>query len=297
MNEVVFPDSGKYVVAVSGGVDSVALLDMLQKQPGLELTVAHFDHGMRDESGRDREFVQTLAKNCGLEFVYEDGRLGTGASEAKARAARYSFLRRVKQNGGAQAIITAHHQDDVLETAIINVLRGTGRKGLTALQNQSDVIRPLLGVTKNDLLKYAQTNRLSWREDKSNQNLDYLRNYVRQKILPRLGVNGRQKLLKLVNQTRDINAELDTLLVKQLQVQSVDKGLERAFFNQQPHRVACEVMAAWLRSQAVSGFDRKTLERLVVAAKTASAGQTFPVLGGYSLKANKHNLALQVPER
>jgi len=297
MNEVVFPEPGKYVVAVSGGVDSVVLMDMLQKRPDLELTVAHFDHGMRDESGRDREFVQTLAKDYGLKFVYEEGRLGSGASEAKARAARYGFLRRIRQASDARAIITAHHQDDVLETAIINVLRGTGRKGLTALQNQPDIIRPLLGVTKNDLLKYAQTNELKWREDKSNQNLDYLRNYVRQKILPRLGVNGRQKLLKLVNKTRDINAELDTLLVKQLSAQSVNEEVERTFYNKLPHRVAREVMAAWLRSQAVSGFDKKTLERLVVAAKTASSGQTFPVLDGYMLKVNKHNLALQVPER
>jgi tRNA(Ile)-lysidine synthetase-like protein len=297
MNEVVFPKPGKYVVAVSGGIDSIVLLHMLQKQPGLELTVAHFDHGMRQVSAEDREFVQKLVKDYGLQFVYEEGRLGVGASEANARAARYSFLRRVKQASDARAIITAHHQDDVLETAIINVLRGTGRKGLTALQNQPDVIRPLLSVTKKDLLKYAQTNELKWREDKSNQNLDYLRNYVRHKIMPRLGANGRRKLLKLVNQTRDINAELDTLLVKQLEVQSVNKLLERALFNQLPHRVAREVMATWLRSQAASGFDSKTLERLVVAAKTASSGQTFPVLGGYSLKVNKHNLALQVPER
>src|SRR5437764_343012 len=131
--DVVLPKPGKYVVAVSGGVDSVALLDMLARSDDLKLVVAHFDHGIRKDSAKDRKFVEDLAKNYDLPFVYEEGHLGSGTSEAVARGARYDFLHRVKKSHGAQAIITAHHQDDVLETAIINLLRGTGRKGLTSL--------------------------------------------------------------------------------------------------------------------------------------------------------------------
>src|SRR5580704_3560158 len=114
--DVVLPKSGSYVVAVSGGVDSVVLLHRLQKQPGLRLVVAHFDHGMREDSAEDRRFVKALAQAYGAPFVYDEGHLGSGTSEAEAREARYNFLRRVQAASDAQAIVTAHHQDDLLET-------------------------------------------------------------------------------------------------------------------------------------------------------------------------------------
>ncbi|QQS18837.1 hypothetical protein IPL68_02130 [Candidatus Saccharibacteria bacterium] len=87
--------------------------------------MAHFDHGIRPDSVEDRKLVQKLAKQYGLPFVYDRAELGAGASEAVAREARYAFLSRVKEAVGADAIITAHHEDDVLETIIINWLRGT----------------------------------------------------------------------------------------------------------------------------------------------------------------------------
>jgi tRNA(Ile)-lysidine synthase len=295
--EILLPKAGSYVVAVSGGVDSVALLNILQGQPGLRLSVAHFDHGMRPDSAKDRRFVESLAKAYGLPFVYENGDLGVTASEATARKARYEFLRRAQQTANAQAIITAHHQDDVLETAIINMLRGTGRKGLSALQNQKDINRPLLSVPKQEILDFAVANKLAWREDETNNDTDYLRNYVRQKIVPKFDSESRQELLNIINQTRKINHELDTLLVKQLASQSVNNQLDRYFLTRLSHAMALEVMAAWLRAQRVTNFDKKTLERLVIAAKTASPGQSFPVIGGYAMRVEKQSLALQAPER
>jgi tRNA(Ile)-lysidine synthase len=90
--------TGSYVVAVSGGVDSVALLHMLAGRPGLKLTVAHFDHGIRPDSAEDRRHVQALAKELGLPFVYHVGELGPDASEAHSSGeARYAFLHRVRQ--------------------------------------------------------------------------------------------------------------------------------------------------------------------------------------------------------
>lgn len=294
---MVLPKTGSYVVAVSGGVDSVALLHLLRNQPGLRLSVAHFDHGIRTDSGNDRKFVQTLAAQYDLPFIYKAGQLSADASEATARQARYEFLRRAQQSVGARAIITAHHQDDALETAIINMLRGTGRKGLTALASRPGLERPLINVPKSDLLAYAQTQGLKWHEDSTNQDLNYLRNYVRHKLLPRFDAQGRAQLLATIDKLRGTNRELDSLLVGQLQVQSNGGQLDRRFFNQLPHNVAREVMAAWLRAQAVGNFDSKALERLVVAAKTAPAGQIFPVLGGYIMEVKRQHLALRVPER
>ncbi len=290
-------DPGKYVVAVSGGVDSVALLHILQKQEGLDLIVAHFDHGIRGDSGEDRLFVQDLAKKYGLPFVYEEGKLGAKASEAMARQVRYNFLRRIGKDKNARAIITAHHQDDVLETAIINLLRGTGRKGLTALKNQPDILRPLLKVSKRELITHAKKHGLQWREDSTNQDIIYLRNYIRHKLLPRFGDSDRTKLVNILTKLEVTNQELDAILsdqlADQLGLQASENRLNRKWFNQLPHAVAREVLAAWLRASGSRGFSSQTLERLVVAAKVAEPGKTFPVQKGLSLRVQANNLALR----
>jgi tRNA(Ile)-lysidine synthase len=294
---LVLPKPGTYVLAVSGGVDSMVLLDLLCQEPELRLVVAHYDHGMRPDSLEDRRLVQAIAAHHEVPFVYQEGHLGAGTSEAAARKARYQFLKETRQASGAGAIITAHHQDDVLETAIINLLRGTGRKGLTALSSRHDVVRPLLHVSKQELLDYARTYHLEWREDTTNQNPAYLRNYVRQNLLSRFTEADRAQLYELVEQARPINHELDSLIMTQLHLQSTAGRLDRTWFNHLPHAVALEVLAGWLRAHDIRGFDRKGLERLVVAAKTAVAGRSFPVVSSAHLLVHQHTLALQGPER
>ncbi len=295
--DVLLPKPGRYVAAVSGGVDSAALLDMLQKQKGLDLIVAHFDHGIRVGSAEDRLFVQELAKNYGLPFVYEEGKLGAQASEAAARQARYGFLRQVGKDKDARAIITAHHQDDVLETAIINLLRGTKRKGLTALKSQSDILRPLLNVPKHELITYAKKQGLQWREDSTNQDTTYLRNYVRHKLLPRFSNSNKASLVNIISRLEITNQELDAILADQLQIKTKDNHLNRKWFNQLPHAVALEVLAAWLRANGSRDFNSRILEQLVIAAKTAEPGKTFPVQKGLSLQVLVAGLALNKPER
>jgi tRNA(Ile)-lysidine synthase len=188
-------EPGKYVVAVSGGVDSVVLLDLLRMYPGVRVVVAHFDHGIRDDSHLDRAHVQALARRYRVPFVYDKGRLGAGASEADARTARYDFLRKAQAASEADAIVTAHHQDDVLETAIINLLRGTGRKGLSSLTSGEGIIRPLLDVPKSEIIDYAKRHRLQWREDSTNLSTDILRNRVRHELLPNWSAHDKHRLL------------------------------------------------------------------------------------------------------
>lgn len=294
--DITFPKPGAYVVAVSGGVDSIVLLNLLHNKPGLKLTVAHFDHGIRPDSKDDRRFVQQLAERNKIPFVYDEGHLGSGASEAKARAARYAFLRRVQQACEAQALITAHHQDDALETSILNMLRGTGRKGLTSLQSHIDLQRPLLKVPKNTLIDYAKKRELKWHEDSSNGDLSYLRNYVRQEILPRFNRTEKEKLVSIVTNLEVTNTLLDNTLAELLATQAQGK-IDRQWFNQLPHVVSKEIMAAWLRENGIRDFDRSALERLVVASKTAAAGKTFPVTAAVKLNVNKDSLALAGAER
>ncbi len=283
---------GRYVLAVSGGVDSMVLLNLLQQQPGVKLTIAHFDHGIRVDSAEDRRLVQAAAKFYGLPVVYHEGQLGDGTSEATARQARYDFLATVRQAAKATAIITAHHQDDVLETAILNVLRGTGRRGLSALQNRSDMVRPMLAISKADILDYAKQRDLVWREDSTNEDESYLRNYVRKRMVPRLDAAARATFLSIIDQNQRINAALDTELINQLHFQQKARTLDKRWFAGLPHAVAREVMAMWLREHGLRSFDRRTLERLTVHAKTQAAGQNINVFQHHWLRIHGDHLAL-----
>ncbi len=284
---------GTYVVAVSGGVDSMVLLDVLRQQPGVKLIVAHFDHGIRHDSRSDRELVQQTAKSHSLPFVYHEGKLGPAASEDEARIARYAFLHAVKDAARARAIVTAHHHNDALETAIINMMRGTGRKGLSALSSTEALHRPLLHLTKEHIHAYARDQGLVWREDSTNQDTRYLRNYVRHKLLAQFTEADRHKLRDIIAHIEQTNRELDTELVHYLHVQPALDRLSRHEFVRLPHAVAKEVMATWLRRHGIRDFDQKMLERLVVGAKTYQHGKKIDVVKGRHIHVSRHHLALR----
>jgi len=270
----------------------MVLLDLLAKQPGLVLVVAHFEHGIRPDSAEDFALVKTAAKKYGVTFAAAHGNLGPEASEATAREARYRFLDQVRAEEGAFGIITAHHQDDMLETAILNMLRGTGRKGLSSLSSRKDVIRPLLEWTKKDIRAYAKANNLVWHEDSTNADERYLRNYIRKHILSRFGDKARASLLDHVRRAGKLNDEIDEILEQDLQKQPAKDELSRAWYVQLPYAVAGEMMAAWLRRNGVAQFDRVMIDNLVVSAKTARPGKLADVNAAYMMEFNKDTIKL-----
>lgn len=286
-----------YVVAVSGGVDSVVLLHLMAAKPDLRLTVAHYDHGIRADSAEDRKLVQELARAYKLPFVYEAAQLGAGTSEARAREARYAFLHEVRQASGARAIMTAHHQDDVLETIILNLLRGTGRRGLNSLRSTDVIVRPLLHVPKKELLRFAMEHGLRWREDSTNADETYLRNYVRRRIMPRFADEHRQALLAIADRAAEHNAALSRELANYLHMQPAAHTLNRHDFILLPHAVAREVLAEWLLIRGGVELNRSMLERLVVAAKTGKAGSKVDVDARHWLRIGRDTLALSMRER
>jgi tRNA(Ile)-lysidine synthase len=285
---------GVYVVAVSGGVDSVVLLDLLAEQPDIELMVAHFDHGIREDSGEDCQFVQKLANSYGLPFEYAEGKLGANSSEETARTARYEFLEEVRKKHSADAIITAHHQDDLIETAILNLLRGTGRKGLTSLSSRKVIIRPLLHSTKTEMIEYAKSNNLEWREDSTNQNMDYLRNYVRKNVVPKLSDKQRGELVLTITELKKTNEKIDNEIARYLQItEGNSSGIDKNLINSLSHAIACETLAEWLRLNNIRDFDRKTIERLVVAVKTYKPGQRADINKQNYLQIDKNTLVIK----
>ncbi|HLA49428.1 MAG TPA: tRNA lysidine(34) synthetase TilS [Candidatus Saccharimonadales bacterium] len=273
--------SGRYVLAVSGGVDSMTLLDILAKMPGLELIVAHFNHGIRADSVKDEQLVREIAQKYGLPFEVSHGRLGKTASEETARQARYEFLDKVKKKYKVDAIITAHHQDDLIETAFLNILRGTGRKGLSSILNPK-IIRPLLNIPKAEILEYAQKHHLQWREDITNIETRYLRNYIRQHLMAVLTNKQRQEILDNINKVAKLNnlIEQDIATLSHTHLTELD----RQQFIMLPSDVSEELLAWWLRNNQLRDFDRKTIKRLSTAIKTAPAGSVHDVLKGRRLK-------------
>lgn len=284
-------EPGKYLIAVSGGVDSVVLLHALCEIKDVELVIAHYDHGIRDDSQEDRLFVAELSMKRYLPFHYAEGNLGKGTSEARARKARYEFLHEVRLKSGAQSVVTAHHQDDVIETAFINLLRGTGRKGLSSLGSGPHINRPMLGITKDQIKKYAQNNNLDWREDSTNQDNDYLRNYLRNMVLPKLTREQREHLIDILDATRETNKEIDAQLVNLLGGQN-SSHISRSWFIALPYAVTREVLSHWLRAQGMT-FDKTAIERLAVGLKTLPPGAKTDIASGWYFIVGKEDIRIQ----
>ncbi len=287
---------GTYVAAVSGGVDSMVLLDLLRQRPGVKVVVAHFDHGIREDSHKDRQLVQSKAREHSLPFVHARGNLGPRASEAAARKARYDFLHQARQASGAAGIITAHHQDDLLETAVLNMLRGSGRRGLTSLRSTDGIIRPLLGYSKDRLRDYAAANKLAWREDSTNEDMRYRRNYVR-RLLERLTPGQKAQLIILLEQLAETNDQIDSLLVNILHVQPAVDKISRPWFINLPHSLSREVVHHWLDRVGSKDMNKQQIERLVTAMKTAKSGTRHDIDRNFILKVNGQHLALTARER
>ena len=272
---------GTYVLAVSGGVDSVVLLDILSKQKELDLVVAHFDHGIRSESALDATFVAELAHKYGYKFETERVELGPDASEEVARNHRYTFLRKVAADHHAIGIITAHHQDDVIETSMINLLRGTGRSGLNSLKDTKELVRPLLSMAKKDLLQYAKANSLKWREDGTNESPKYLRNRIRQNVVNKMEDATRQKWLSILDHSAHHNSKIDQEIENLLR-RGLHKNqlvLNRRWFIMLPHDIGREVVRSILLKAGAKELDRKTIERICVQIKTLPHGKTLQASG------------------
>jgi tRNA(Ile)-lysidine synthetase-like protein len=283
-----------YVVAVSGGVDSVVLLHKLVSRQTLNQTnspqyiVAHFDHGIRDDSDKDAELVRKLAKKYDLDFELGEGRLSKDASEAEARKARYEFLRDVKDKYKADRIILAHHQDDVVETMILNMIRGTGPRGLNPMQGQYDLLRPLIHRRKTELIQYANEHKLQWNEDSTNSDESYKRNYVRIKIMPKLE-NKMDEFLSIKSKIDSIYHELDMRLSAFLPRKNV---ISRAWFVKFPYKVQKEIIRNYLVSLGLEDIDSDTIERLTISVKTLPIGKKTDISGKLWLVSEKGNLLI-----
>lgn len=269
----------KYVVAVSGGVDSVVLLDMLAsgKHGQHELIVAHFDHGIRPDSMDDATFVRQLAAAYELPFETKREELGPNASEELARNRRYAFLRSIAKKHGAK-IVTAHHGDDLVETIAINLLRGTGWRGIGVLDSP-DIERPLLDMRKAEMLRYAKSHQLSWREDSTNSDVRYLRNDVRHRL-----ADIGDETVELLRLYRDRQVAIKRLAAEETARIIGRPPYSRYFFTMIPDGAAIELLRTVFANETGQSPTIPQRRRALQAIKTLRSGRRFEVTKGAGLQ-------------
>lgn len=202
----------KIVVACSGGPDSTCMLDIfakLQKKYDLKLIIAHVNYKLRGkDSDEDEKFVRKLAENYDLQFVLLKSKIKDRNNlENRLRKIRYNFFEKVRRDNNFDLIAVAHTLDDQAETVLMRIIRGSGLAGLSAMKhksvypvksvkggsrsntrefNRGNIIRPLLGITKKEILEYLKKNKLLYRIDKTNKEIPYLRNKIRNELIPLL---------------------------------------------------------------------------------------------------------------
>jgi tRNA(Ile)-lysidine synthetase-like protein len=291
---------GRYIVAVSGGVDSMALLDMMRQYPSLEVIVAHADHGIRTDTALDSSVVESFCKSHNITFVAKKLHLSATTGENRARDARYSFLRSCRIEYNASAIVTAHHQDDVIETALFNVLRGTYWRGVAPFTQKSDIVRPLLDVTKSQLFAYATLHKVPWREDTTNTDQRYSRNYIRHTVIPALESSNKMWKQDFMRQIRiqrrlrrTIEDELTTLLTSMLFYEA-DRVVSRRYtwcMLGQPE--GYELFQAMCRAIIGGSLVRDLAQAGLLFAKVARPSKVMPLNAAWQLRVTTQQLIVE----
>jgi tRNA(Ile)-lysidine synthase len=211
------------LVACSGGPDSVALLHLLlelSRDIPFSLSVAHFNHQLRPQADADEHFVQTMT--LALDLPYFAGRAdvraeankrGLGIEEA-GRCLRYEFLERAAAEAGTGRIATGHHRDDQAETVLMRLLRGTGLTGLAGIPAARGgvIIRPLLDLGRDEILDYLRDRKRTWRTDDSNRDEKFLRNKIRNKLVPYLEKNFAPAVVRSLARLAAISRDEDEFL-------------------------------------------------------------------------------------
>lgn len=258
------------IAAVSGGADSVALLDALLRlrqrgQAPQTIIAAHLNHQLRgEESDGDEEFVRALAAKSGTRVIIDRIDVGARARaerqnlEATARHLRYEFLARTAEQYGAQFVCTAHTRDDQAETILMRLLRGSGSGGLRGIPPSRQLgatvklIRPMLGITRAEVIAHCEHFQLEYRTDSSNFSSDLTRNRIRQELLPLLrSFNPRinEALARMAGLLADDHDFLQQIAVNALAEARQGQDLSINLLRLHPPAIRRRVLRLWLHEQ------------------------------------------------
>jgi tRNA(Ile)-lysidine synthase len=306
------------LVAASGGLDSTVLAHLLAelREPlGLDLVLAHVNHGLRGRASEaDAEAVERLAQKLGVPFAsarVDPKALRTGTPsrsrptmQEAARTLRRAALEHMRVERGCEHVVTAHHADDQAETVLMRLLRGCGPDGIGGIGESGEagvVLRPLLGVSRAEIECYAEGGHLDWREDTSNSDPRYTRNRIRAELLPALRDFNPQLLRAITDlaeaQRRDTEW-LQTLVEQEAEglVTRETKGVLRIAahgWHERPEALARR-LARWLLVEAGAGRDvtRAHLLRVVDFLRHGCAGTAIELPGGLRLERDRDSFVL-----
>lgn len=312
----------RILVAVSGGPDSVALLHLLnelREELSLHLEVAHLQHGIRGEEAKeDARFVAALAEQLGLLFHLKEidlptmkTKAGKGNLEALARAERYRFFADMVRERKLDKVATAHTRDDQAETVLMWMLRGSGLKGMGGMAplhfakvgagdgEVLTVVRPLLEVSKSEVLEYLKGKAISFRVDRTNQDATLLRNWIRLELLPtierRVGANFAARLSRQAELIRDEDDLLDQVARQRYEIIGGAKALDRGLLLREPKALQRRVLRLWIaRTRGhLRGLDFVHVEELLRLIESETPHGRLSLPGGWELVREYDALTLQ----
>ena len=261
----------KLILAVSGGVDSMALLAMYAHA---DIIVVHVDHGTRKSSAEDADFVRQKCQELGVKFYETKLGLGEGVSEELARKKRYEFLKTIQGKEGG-TLCTAHHLDDVLESIAINLIRGTGWRGLAPFYGD-ELVRPFIiaKMWKRDVLKFVGKQNICFRQDPTNYEANYLRNRVREKMTE-LDDAARANIIELFEKQNELRNKIEKLVTELAKQTVVGKSFhKKELFLTADEKVALEVLREICLMHGYS-LTRKQLGDFLLAIKAYAPHKRF----------------------
>lgn len=274
------------VAAVSGGPDSVCLLDCLHRLSEnfhISLIVAHFDHGLRPAEDRlETDFVRRLSENLGLRFATNETlpEIGAGGSrEERARLARYKFLEEVRREYGATRIAVGHTKNDQAETVLMRLLRGSGTSGLAAIppMRGETVIRPLIDVARIEVLDYLNSRGLDSVQDSSNTGNLYLRNRIRHELMPLLTGYQPRLIERLANTAEILRKDdhcLESIAASWIETHGINEGFSPGIFVSRWKRLHPALRIRVLRRMIEQeGSLRRISERHLTAVSLLAEGE------------------------
>ena len=264
----------KMLLAVSGGLDSVVLLDLLKELSSpckLQLCSIYIHHGQslnkEIENYRDKakNFICSLSQSYGVEFLSPTASKKMLKSEKDFRDFRYYHFEKMIKEKKTDSIVLAHNSDDLLESRLLQLLRGCGPEGLISMQAwKAPYLRPLLGFTKKEIKNYATQNKLSWMEDPSNKDNQYLRNWIRNKWLMDL---ERKRTGSIKSLARSLEALTPTQNKDFCFSAIYPQGIQRQLLIEMSEKNQKRVLAFYMRKLGLSNYGQSHIEEILKQIK------------------------------
>ncbi len=276
LKEKIEPNSS-VIVATSGGPDSMALLTLIneiKKEKNTQIICAHVNHKLRKESEEEAKMVKNYCTKNNIIFEYMTINKYEGNTENYARKQRYNFFDKLSEKYDAKYLLTAHHGDDLTETVIMRIIRGSSLKGYSGFSKETkkenyEILRPLIEKTKSEILTYVQKNNIPYAIDKTNSDDTYTRNRIRKYILPTLKKENKNVHLKFLEFSKTLtlyNNYIDKEVSKIIKNVYVDKKINIKEFQKQDYLIQIKIIYkifSEIYQNEISNITMKNVEEIL----------------------------------